>query len=1208
MGFDTSLQKEIWLKHIEVQERVLQMNSSPIAIDPDFIQKSGQKMVLKVNENDDLGAKIEEIKATFNINDLDIDEDNAILLCDSHAELDNERLLHVSQDCQKYYIQLSTHPIIEGVIRSQRSYFAKCIEALKKIGADYAIDSNRRLQASVETLRELSKDESIENNILPETASGIFSIAPSPVYFLRKWLNINCQHQLSKAKHFFEGELTDIIRHQIILNDCFFGDSTISQLSELWGLRLFSLNLVIEVKEDALIAVDLKKSLYDFPEQDNGKFVYTFNARNNDSPTNLTLQSKWQIDLLSSIYNDVFGKENVKIVVKHIYHYDRKRFYQSIENIDYSVFFEELRNQITESNISISTSKESIGVDFNWKEKDTDDIKIEISNKYDDLVVSTFDEHRCNIDICDKNADWEKIESYIKDSFATLRTFLSPKDGSMHFVQEYKSQEQASQIKFSLTASLDKLKSFGCECTINPTPAGKKKYFLLIDHAKIAENKESLISSLRGAEFTVGKSAIGKLIRVNYPEITLDISSADSFILENDKFSFTQITPNLEGDLEKLSRLKNAFDKISSGKELKNENLGDFIFDASKAKPIESIEVYTNENSYFYNDICSNLLNKHINRSQLIAIIKCLKADDISLIQGPPGTGKSTAIAELIWQHIRLNPKERILLTSETNLAVDNAIDRTINKSHNLVKPVRFGTDDRLAIEGKQFSIAAMAEWAETGKFEYSDDDEPSEEETTNTRSGKVILENWLDNIQRRIDLDRIDVKTSLLWKSMLSNPTKEIRKLVFDKYLENCNVVGATCSSIGQFNLKSRPTKFYMSYCTLFGEVGTKTITKKNFDFDFDDEEESYEVKTYNSKDGISFTTVIQDESSKATPAELALPLIYGKKNIIIGDHRQLPPMLDREEFTNTLDFLIDNATSESEIRQMKRLKSYVTKNFNEMEISHFQRLYENIDSSLKGEFTLQYRMHPDINEVIKQFYQDDKGLECGWTTPIDLGVNDPDISNPASRYHGISITDLISGESLSPDNHVVWIDVNTPEMIEGTSRVNEGEIKVISHLLEKLSSSDSFKEYCDKWDKEEDKEIGIISFYSKQRNRIRKMSKAFNNLAMKIDVVDRFQGMERNIIIVSMVRSNTIVSNSQQEPDFEEYGPTGYPEQWDLGFAQSPNRLNVALSRAKRLLIIIGNSALFRQKEIYDNVYNIISSNPNGKIIKCNPYEDLL
>ena len=66
------------------------------------------------------------------------------------------------------------------------------------------------------------------------------------------------------------------------------------------------------------------------------------------------------------------------------------------------------------------------------------------------------------------------------------------------------------------------------------------------------------------------------------------------------------------------------------------------------------------------------------------------------------------------------------------------------------------------------------------------------------------------------------------------------------------------------------------------------------------------------------------------------------------------------------------------------------------------------------------------------------------------------------------------------------------------------------------------------------------------------------------------------------------------------------GYPIQEDLGFAQSPNRLNVALSRAKRLLIIVGDSKLFRTKDIYDNVYTTISdpNNKYGKIITAQEY----
>ena len=232
--------------------------------------------------------------------------------------------------------------------------------------------------------------------------------------------------------------------------------------------------------------------------------------------------------------------------------------------------------------------------------------------------------------------------------------------------------------------------------------------------------------------------------------------------------------------IEKIKRLKDAFDSIVSGKGVKNPKIKDFIFDAKKATPTKEIDYFTNESSDYYQDIKSNLLNRHINPSQLNAIIKCLRADDISLIQGPPGTGKSTAIAELIWQHIRLNPKERILLTSETNLAVDNAIDRTVNNVHNLVKPIRFGSDDRLAVEGKQFSIAAMEQWVATGKYEFVDDQEEDLEEDNLVKSGKMILVNWLDNIKKRIDHDKMDTKSVLLWEHFLANPDKQFRELIF--------------------------------------------------------------------------------------------------------------------------------------------------------------------------------------------------------------------------------------------------------------------------------------------------------------------------------------------------------------------------------------------------------------------------------------------
>lgn len=246
---------------------------------------------------------------------------------------------------------------------------------------------------------------------------------------------------------------------------------------------------------------------------------------------------------------------------------------------------------------------------------------------------------------------------------------------------------------------------------------------------------------------------------------------------------------------------------------------------------------------------------------------------------------------------------------------------------------------------------------------------------------------------------------------------------------------------------------------------------------------------------------------------------------------------------------------------------------------------------------------MHPAINDVIKQFYKDEGGLECGLTTPTDLGVDDPDyINNGASRYHGIT------AGPINPEIHVLWIDSSSPEMLDGTSRVNYGEVAIIKKLLTDLNESESFCNYVNSWDTVEDKQIGLISFYGKQLRLLKDMTREFDSsqIPVRVSTVDRFQGMERNIIIVSMVRSHCIQNEKNQKPNFERYPVDGFPKQEDLGFAQSPNRLNVALSRAKRLLIIVGDCKLFRTNDIYENVYQTIAdpNNKYGKIITSSEY----
>lgn len=808
-------------------------------------------------------------------------------------------------------------------------------------------------------------------------------------------------------------------------------------------------------------------------------------------------------------------------------------------------------------------------------------LKMLMNSKFgkDNFSYETRFEYLYDVDILTK-----AIEDQIRSSFPSIQFESNDKEKTLYFFQEYIDNSKRNQIVRSLEDELKQLSSSEYSYEIYPLPPNKVKYYVKVDTESLKESLSDAVKDLRGCDFYIDGVNIGKLIRTRYPVLFFDISSSDKEVLRQiiDNKCFNEIRPDLTGDLEKIARLKKSFETILSGNGLCNPNLSEFIFDAAKARPIENIDYYTNPQSDYYEDVNTNLLNRKVNESQKQAIIKTMLAEDLTIIQGPPGTGKSTAIAEIMWQHIRKNPRERILLTSETNLAVDNAIARVVNTTHNLVKPVRIGGEEKLEMEGKQFNVDILKTWVDNGVVSYSDlETENDDEEIAIDEqiSQNIILENWLANIARRVDVGQMREETSTRWLNFLQNPTKEVRQKVFENYIHNCNVVGATCSSIGEKNTKGSPTSFFRTYCELFGKVESRT---------------NKDGKKYSNYSGkIKFDTVIQDESSKATPAELSLPLIYGKRNIIIGDHRQLPPLLDKEEFISSLKFLLNNLEDDKSIREIKKLQKYVQQHFKEMEVSHFQRLFEDIDDSLKGVFNQQYRMHPAINEVIKQFYVEDGGLYCGLDPNV---VDTPDVSNPQSRFHGLDIEGFIS-----PETHVVWIDTNTPEMLVGTSRVNYGEVEAIHRVLSLFHQSESFWKYQNLWNNDEDKQIGLISFYGKQLKLLKGLRSDFRDIPIRISTVDRFQGMERNIIIVSMVRSNIIAADKNQQADYEQYPELGFAHQNDLGFAQSPNRLNVALSRAKRLLVIVGNSGLFRQNKTYDNVYNCIKNSPNGKIIKA-------
>jgi hypothetical protein len=731
-------------------------------------------------------------------------------------------------------------------------------------------------------------------------------------------------------------------------------------------------------------------------------------------------------------------------------------------------------------------------------------------------------------------------------------------------------------------------------------------------------------------KLSANESSINQLV-FNIPNIYKDEKKlAKQFLnfIEN-KSEIKAVQANLRGDEAKTKWLREAMDKLKeqnqqsdkpNGKAV-NPKIRDFIFDSAKAEPTYKFDFTPIEETDEYKTFQKSEILK-LNDSQRKSVLRALFAKDLCLLQGPPGTGKTTVIAELIWQHIRQSQTTRLLVTSETNLAVDNALEKLMNvKNANselaryitLIKPIRFGKAAKFEEEGKKYSIERIEKWLEeeyTKEVEYENEQLGSadelEEDNIEDNPNFNAIQQWMIRIAERSDSRNPKYENVLKnWVTELSIPDKETKQFFKEKYFKYANVIGSTCSSTGS-------PAFAKDYQATFNPNATKETFKKISEINFLMEKKPESRKIYSlieelglnienptanhfeelkaalsSYQSIVFDTVIMDEASKATPPDLLLPLCFGKKSIVIGDHRQLPPLLNEKDFKETL---LDTNNAKA-----KELAEEIDREF--VETSQFKRLILNpqVSHTIKSTFNVQYRMHPHINDVIKQFYLDDEcgGLVCGLDKEQ---VDSPDLKNPQSRYHGFFHDGFINDST-----HTIWVNVDEPEMIDGTSRTNDMEVEAVKRVLTYLKHSQGFDDYMKFWDgiKDEEKrklekEIGVISFYGKQVGKLREVRTTAKQLGIpvRLNTVDKFQGMERNIIIVSTVRSdklnkgnNIIVPNS------------------DIGFAKAPERLNVALSRARRLLIVVGNKNFFyrfKDREgnpLYKNAIDEIAQ--NGRII---------
>ena len=282
----------------------------------------------------------------------------------------------------------------------------------------------------------------------------------------------------------------------------------------------------------------------------------------------------------------------------------------------------------------------------------------------------------------------------------------------------------------------------------------------------------------------------------------------------------------------------------------------------------------------------------------------------------------------------------------------------------------------------------------------------------------------------------------------------------------------------------------------------------------------------------GVGFDLVIIDEAGKALPGELLIPINHAKKLIIIGDHKQLPPVVNPELYAS-------GAVMTEDIIETDEQLDFFNKSF-------FERLWENCPDTNKCMLDTQFRMPPVISGLVNLFYDGrlSNGLSCCKKTPIAF------------------------------DSHLVMIDMKDisdyhEQQEEYSGPFNTMELDAVVLIIQKLRTIYS-------------KRIVIITPYKNQNRKIRKIIKENKLKNVWTNTIDAFQGDEEDIIIYCMTRSVKM---------------TNY-------FSDSA-RLNVAFSRSKNLLIIVG-STLYLQKygheHILFTVYNYIRE--NGRII---PYSEL-
>ncbi|MDD5628633.1 MAG: AAA domain-containing protein [Elusimicrobia bacterium] len=253
-------------------------------------------------------------------------------------------------------------------------------------------------------------------------------------------------------------------------------------------------------------------------------------------------------------------------------------------------------------------------------------------------------------------------------------------------------------------------------------------------------------------------------------------------------------------------------------------------------------------------------------------------------------------------------------------------------------------------------------------------------------------------------------------------------------------------------------------------------------------------------------FDLVALDEASQATEPLSWVPLTMGDRAVFAGDSMQLPPTIYSQE-----------AAAQG------------------LATTLFDRLKDILPGPLQSLLRVQYRMHETIMRFSSQQFYAGK-----------LIAHESVAAHTAAELPGVEATDLTSAPLTFVDTAGAGFSESWNELLE--SRENLGEAKLALRLLEKVLAAGVAP-----------RQIALIAPYVAQVKLLKSLTRI---PGLEIGSVDGFQGREKEVTIVSLVRDN---------------------EAGAVGFLSDVRRMNVAMTRARRLLVVIGNSATIGRHPFY-------------------------